>query len=109
MFVYEGPVLKSVVKNKFKMHLAPKGANPITDGGFYDLYRDPREERRLDSTKIGVWAGGQFAAMVMRHMAMKKQYPDRPLKHGIPYTGIENLRPETKELVRILKAGLPQE
>ena len=87
---------------------SPSEGSNFPAGGFYDLYRDPREERRLDSTKVGVWAGGQFAAMIERHMAMKKHYPDRALKRGVPYTGIENLRPETKELVRILQAGLPK-
>lgn len=38
-------------------------------------------------------------------MAMKKQYPDRLLKQGILYTGIENIRPETIELVEIFKLG----
>jgi len=105
--IYEGPVLKSVVKNKFKIHIPPPGSNPIVEGAFYDLYRDPREDRPADSLKYGVWAGEPFTAMIKRHMAMKKQYPDRSLKHGIPYTGIENLRPESKELVKIFKAGLP--
>jgi arylsulfatase len=78
------------------------------DGRFYDLTRDPREDRPADSLLYGVWAGGQFANMIKRHMVMKKQYPDRPLKHGIPYTGIENLRPESKELVKTFLAGLPK-
>ena len=106
VFVYEGPTLKSVVKNKFKIHIPPPGSNAIVDGAFYDLTRDPREERKADSLNYGVWAGGQFSNIIMRHMAMKKQYPDNPLKHGIPYTGIENLRPESKKLVEpFLAAG----
>ena len=108
VFIYEGPNLKSVVKNKFKIHIPPPGSNAIVDGGFYDLTRDPREDRPADSLLYGVWAGGQFANMIQRHMVMKKQYPDRPLKHGVPYTGIENLRPESKELVKTFKAGLPK-
>ena len=32
-------------------------------------------------------------------MAFKKKYPDRPETHGIPYQGIEDLRPETKKLL----------
>jgi len=106
--IYEGPTLKSVVKNKYKMHLPPAGANPITDAYFYDLYRDPRESRPLDSIKLGPWAGGQFAGMIKRHMALKQKYPNRPATYAKPYEGIENLRPESKKLVEIFMLGLPQ-
>ena len=29
--------------------------------------------------------------------------------HGVPYEGIENLRPETQKLVEVFKLGQPQE
>jgi len=105
LHIYEGTELKSVVKNKYKMHLAPAGANPITSADFYDLYRDPRESRPIDSIKVGPWAGGQFAGMVERHMKLKQKFPNRPPTHGLPYEGIENLRPETVELVEVFKLG----
>ena len=105
--IYEGPVLKSVVKNKYKMHLPPPGSNPIA-ALIFDLYRDPREDRPIDSIQYGPWAGGQFAGMVKRHMAFKMKHPDRPPTYGIPYTGIENLRPESKKAVEIFMLGLPQ-
>ncbi|MBD3855647.1 MAG: sulfatase-like hydrolase/transferase [Acidobacteria bacterium] len=105
LHIYEGTELKSVVKNKYKMHLAPAGANPITSADFYDLYRDPRESRPIDSIKIGPWAGGQFAGMIERHMALKQRFPDRPPTHGLPYEGIENLRPETIALVEVFELG----
>jgi arylsulfatase len=105
--LYDGPSLKAVVKNKYKMHLPPPGTNPIA-AHLFDLTRDPREERPLDSIKYGPWAGGQFANMVKRHMAYKVQYPDRPPTMGMPYTGIENLRPETKELLKIFAMGMPK-
>jgi len=104
---YEGPVLKSIVKNKYKMHLPPPGSNPIA-AFIFDLYREPREERPIDSIQYGPWAGGQFAGMAKRHLAFKMKYPDRPPTHGIPYTGIENLRPERKKAVEIFMLGLPQ-
>ncbi len=47
------------------------------------------------------WGGGQFAAMVKRHMMMKQKYPDRPATYGAPYGGIEDLRPETKAMLEI--------
>jgi arylsulfatase len=105
--IYEGPVLKSVVKNKYKMHMPPPGANPIA-AAIFDLYRDPREERPVDAIKYGPWGGGQFAAMVKRHMAWKQRYLDRPPTFGIPYEGIENLRPETKKLVKLFMLGMPK-
>jgi arylsulfatase len=105
--IYEGPTLKSVVKNKYKMHLPPPGTNPI-GASIFDLYRDSREERPIDSIKYGPWAGGQFAGMIKRHLAFKQKYPDRPPTYGKPYKGIENLRPESKKLVEIFMLGLPQ-
>lgn len=108
LHVYEGTELKSVIKNKYKMHMAPKGANPITSAQFYDLYRDPRESRPMDSIRISPWAGGQFAGMIQRHMALQKKYPNRPSTHGMPYEGIENLRPETKRLVDTFLIGSGQ-
>jgi arylsulfatase A-like enzyme len=104
--IYEGPLLKAVVKNKYKMHMPPPGSNPI-GAHIFDLTRDPREERPLDSIKYGPWAGGQFANMIKRHMAYKMKYPDRPPTYGMPYTGIENLRPETQELLRVFALGRP--
>jgi hypothetical protein len=106
VFIYDGPALKAVVKNKYKMHLPPPGTNPI-GAPLYDLYRDPREERPADSIKYGPWAGGQFANMVKRHMAYKQKHPDRPPTYGMPYEGIENLRPETLALLRIFALGRP--
>jgi len=105
--IYDGPHIKAVVKNKYKMHLPPPGTNPIA-APLFDLYRDPREERPLDSIKYGPWAGGQFAAMVKRHMAYKMKHPDRPPTMGVPYEGIENLRPETQQVLKIFLAGLPE-
>ncbi len=105
--IYDGPMLKAVVKNKYKMHLPPPGTNPIA-ANLFDLTRDPREERPLDSIKYGPWAGGQFANMVKRHMAMKMKFKDRPPTMDVPYGGIENLRPETQELLRIFALSMPK-
>jgi len=105
--IYDGPHIKAVVKNKYKMHLPPPGTNPIA-ASIFDLTRDPREDRPLDSIKYGPWAGGQFAGMVKRHMALKMKFADRPPTMDMPYTGIENLRPETQELLRIFGMGMPK-
>ena len=106
VFIYDGPALKAVVKNKYKMHLPPPGTNPIA-ASIFDLMRDPREERPMDSIKYGPWAGGQFANMVKRHMGYKMKHPDRPPTMGVPYGGIDNLRPETQEMLRIFMMGKP--
>jgi arylsulfatase len=106
LHIYDGPNLKAVVKNKYKMHMPPPGSNPIA-APIFDVTRDPREERPIDSIKYGPWAGGQFANMIKRHMAMKMRFPDRPPIHDMPYGGIENLRPETQELLRIFALGMP--
>ncbi|MEH6633766.1 MAG: sulfatase-like hydrolase/transferase [Halopseudomonas aestusnigri] len=105
IFNYEQSMLKSVVKNKFKMHLPGAGKNPIIDAGFYDLYRDPREERPIDSIKLGTWAAGSFGAMIKRHMGLKQKYPDRKPTYGPVYGGVENIRPETQRLVDAFNAG----
>ncbi len=105
--IYEGPLLKSVVKNKYKMHMPPPGSNPIA-AHIFDLYRDPREERPIDSIKYGPWAGGQFANMIKRHMMTKMKYPDRGPTYGVPYEGIENLRPETVQMRQIFLSWQPK-
>jgi arylsulfatase A-like enzyme len=43
VFVYEGPSLRSIVKQQYKMHLPPPGANPI-GAPIFDLYKNPRED-----------------------------------------------------------------
>jgi arylsulfatase len=86
------------------MHLPPPGANPIA-ASIFDLTRDPREERPLDSIKYGPWAGDQFANMAKRHMAFKQKYPDQLHGMGTPYEGTENLRSETMEILEIFMLG----
>jgi hypothetical protein len=105
--IYEGTQLKSVVKNKYKMHLPPPGGNPIA-APIFDLYRDPREDRPEDSILYGPWAGGQFANMIKRHMMTKRKYPDRPETKAPPYEDIENLRPETEQMLQVFLSWQPE-
>jgi arylsulfatase len=51
------------------------------------------------STEIGAWGGAKFVRMIQRHMARKVKYPDEGPATGMPYKGIENLRPESKAAV----------
>jgi len=105
VFVYEGPTLKSVVKQQYKMHIPPPGSNPI-GAPIFNLYRNPREDRPQDSILYGVGFGAKFVEMIKRHMAMKQKFPDRQPGRDIPYGGIENLRPESKELVETMWAWM---
>jgi arylsulfatase A-like enzyme len=97
LHVYEGPNLAASIKQQFKVHWPPPGAAafklPV-----YDLYRDPRERHPLKYE--GMWTVAYFGDMKERHMAFRNKYPDRPETRDVPYAGIENLRPETKALVK---------
>ena len=66
---------------------------------FYDLYRDSREEWPV-STEVGAWGGAKFVRMIQRHMGRKQKYPSYGPATGMPYEGIENLRPESKAAVQ---------
>ena len=106
VFIYAGPVLKAVVKEQYKLHIPPKGENFII-APFYDLYRDPREEYPV-RTQVGAWAAASFIDILKRHQMMKERYPDTPPAFGRPYTGIENLRPESKAMVDAFLSWQPQ-
>jgi arylsulfatase len=97
VFIYSGNALKAVVKEQFKLNVPGKGENPIA-AKFYDLFRDTREEWPV-STEIGAWGGQEFVRIIARHMQRKEKYPDEGPARGVPYEGIENLRPETKAAV----------
>jgi arylsulfatase len=96
VFIYENKVLRSVVKQKFKMHLPAPGV-PGAGAPMFDLYRDPREEKPLIG--VALWAGASFQDMIKRHIMTTKKYPHFPIGKDKPYGGIENLRPESKETV----------
>ena len=105
VFVYEGPSLRSVVKQQFKFHLPAPGSNPI-GAPIFDLYKNPREDRPQDAIFYGVGFGGPFVAMLKRHMGMKQKFPDREPGRDVPYGGIENLRPETQAMVDRMAASM---
>ena len=98
VMIYSGNTLEVVVKEQFKLMPVPKpGQNPIV-GKFYDLFRDTREEWPV-STEIGAWGGAEFVRIIQRHKKRKLKYPDEPPTFGVPYDGIDNLRPESKKAV----------
>lgn len=96
VFIYENEVLRSVVKNEYKWHLPAPGVG----GAFsqvFNLYRDPREE--LYTPGNAIWSGASFQDMLERHRRQISAYPHAEAGKDVPYEGIENLRPETVELV----------
>ncbi len=92
--IYTGPLYAATVKGHFKRHWL--GELPgLSGAAFFDLYNDPREVQpkmlQMFPTK------GMFASMKARHEIWKLEYPDSHEARGLPFTNIENARPETVE------------
>ena len=96
VYIYENEILRSVVKQEFKLHVPAPGV-PGAAAPVYNLYRDPREENA--HVGMALWSGASFQDMIARHMMTIAKYPHLKLGKDTPYTGIENLRPESKEAV----------
>ena len=98
VFLYNIDTLEAAIKEQYKLKL-PGGSIKIAIlADFYDLFRDTREQYPV-STEIGAWGGAKFVRMIQRHMMRKAKYPDEGPARGMPYAGIENLRPESKAAV----------
>jgi arylsulfatase len=97
VFLYNINNLEAAIKEQYKLKIPGSIENAIL-ADFYDLNRDTREQYPL-STEIGAWGGAKFVRMIQRHMARKVKYPDEGPATGMPYEGIENLRPESKAAV----------
>ena len=93
VFIYSGDDLGATVKGRYKRHWIHEGADTGTAAAFYDLITDPRES----SPKLVplIWQSGQWDRMLKRHLNWMEKYPNRPKARGIPFTGIDNARPET--------------
>ncbi|MDX2493954.1 MAG: sulfatase-like hydrolase/transferase, partial [Desulfuromusa sp.] len=105
VYIYENEILRSIVKQEFKMHMPVPGV-PGAAAPTYNLYRDPREEH--PQVGIALWSGASFQDMAKRHMMTIAQYPHYKLGKGRPYGGIENLRPESKEIVETFISWHPK-
>ena len=66
----------------------------LSGASFFDLYTDPREVRGQMLPMFP--AKGMFSIMKARHEAWIEKYPNTPEARGLPFTGVENARPETK-------------
>ncbi len=96
VYIYENEILRSVVKQEYKMHVPAPGV-PGAAAPVFNLFRDPREEDAF--VGLPLWSGASFQDMITRHMMTIARYPHAKLGKGKPYEGIENLRPESKETV----------
>jgi arylsulfatase len=105
VYIYEAEVLRSVVKQEFKLHMPAPGV-PGAAAPMFNLLRDPREEN--PHVSIALWAGASFQDMVKRHFLTIAKYPHKTLDKGRPYEGIENLRPESKEIVETFMSWQPK-
>ncbi len=105
VYIYQNDVLRSVVKQEFKMHLPAPGM-PAAGAGVYNLLRDPREEKPFIG--MSLWSAANFQDMIKRHMMMIMKYPHNKLGKGHPYEGIANLRPESKEAVETFMSWQPK-
>jgi arylsulfatase len=99
VFIYNINKLEAVVKEQYKLAIPGGNIENAILADFYDLFRDPQEKYPV-STEIGAWGGAKFVRMVQRHMKRKQLYPDEGPGIGMPYEGIENLRPESKAAVQ---------
>lgn len=102
VIVYSIATPQAIVKDKLKLVLPRPGENPI-GANFYDVFRDTHEKYPV-STEVGAWGGQEFVRILGRHMARKEKYPDTKPAYGMPYEGIENLRPETIAAVKAWQA-----
>jgi len=94
--VYDGPTLAATIKEQYKVQWPSPGAAAWAMK-IYDLFRDPRELHPIKTQTM--WSVESFIEMRERHEAYKKKFPDRPETTGIPYAGIDNLRPETEAML----------
>jgi arylsulfatase len=107
VYIYQVNKMAAVVKEQYKLKVPAPGENAIT-ASFYDLYRDTREELPV-ATEVGAWGGAEFVRVIQRHMMRKQKFPDEPAARGVPYDGIENLRPESQAAVNafLFKSSSP--
>ena len=78
---------------------------------FYNLYRDTREEYPI-STEVGAWGGAGVRAHPWPSHGAEREIPRHHAPaYGVPYEGIENLRPETLQAVEafMIKRASPQQ
>jgi arylsulfatase len=96
VFIYQGSNLGATVKGRYKRHWISGEAETGTASAFYDLITDSRES--FPQLVPLIWTSGQFDRMLARHEIWKEKYPDKDKARAVPFTGIDNARPETKAI-----------
>jgi len=99
-FVYTGPTLAATIKGRYKRVWVSGGHGGETGlaAAYYDLYSDTREMSPMLVPMLHF--NSSFIRMRARHELWKEKYPDTPHRHGVPFTGLANARPETKALAK---------
>lgn len=93
--IYQGTHLSATVKQQFKRVWVGERAGLVGES-FTDIYKDPREEHHKMPPFLWAWAS--FDRMKARHERLIEKYPHRPVTHGKPYEGIEDLPADAKAL-----------
>jgi len=101
--VYTGQAHAATIKQQYK-RVWVGGRPGLVKNDFFDLYADPREMRGMMAQFL--WAWGPFDFMKKRHDAMNAKYPFTPTRHGVPFEGIENLRPETVKYQETIRKSM---
>lgn len=94
VFLYNINKLEAVIKEQYKLAIPGGSIENAILADFYDLFRDPQEKYPV-STEIGAWGSAKFVNMLQRHLMRKEKYPSEGPAVGMPYEGVENLRPES--------------
>ncbi len=97
LIVYSVKTPKAIIKDQLKLRIPGSGESAIL-ADFFDVYRDTHEKYPV-STEVGAWGGQEFVRILGRHLKRKEMYPDIEPARGVPYEGIDNLRPETQAAV----------
>lgn len=97
LIVYSVHTPRAIIKDQLKLRIPGAGQSAIL-ADFFDVYRDTHEKYPV-STEVGAWGGQEFVRILGRHLKRKEKYPDIEPARGVPYEGIENLRPETQAAV----------
>jgi len=98
LFVYQGDKLAATIKDQYKIHWILSDPSQANSGltAVIDLYNDHREINPM--TVQAFHMKEPFKRMRARHEAWTEKFPDRLQKRGLSYTGISNVRPETKAI-----------
>ena len=99
VFLYNINALEAIIKEQYKLAIPGGKIENAIIADFYDLFRDP-QERFPVATEVGAWGGAKFVRMIQRHLKRKEKYPSEGPGLGMPYDGIDNLRPESVAAVK---------